>query len=215
MNLVLAEGLSRNEVKLNKWFLNEFVLLGSGSSRKKSVLRRHGFKRIEAGQLKSLYLQLVRNLNQRHLMETKQTMSEKGLEKFLKAKRVRFLKSVWIGRHNVDFYLPNYRLVIEVNGGVHDLEFKMKKDNYRDMVLMEKLGLYSMEVMNDDVLAIGIKLSRFLSEKKNRINSNIVKNNWRRIYIETLSRFVCLSQLELGGDLKGAEQELRARRVIV
>ncbi len=63
---------------------------------------------------------------------------------------VRFRSQVVIGRFIVDFYCPARRLVVEVDGGVHDA--RGVADAERDRTLAV-LNLRVLHVRNDDVLA--------------------------------------------------------------
>lgn len=52
----------------------------------------------------------------------------------------------------VDFYLPKpYKLVIEIDGGYHNLEYQKIKDYYRDKYLTEERNFKVIRINNEDV----------------------------------------------------------------
>ncbi len=65
-------------------------------------------------------------------------------------KEYQFFRQRIIGSYIVDFYCPNARLVIELDGGQHYNDEGIEKDRKRDEVLM-RLGLNVMRFSDRDV----------------------------------------------------------------
>ena len=72
------------------------------------------------------------------------TKAEAILWKRLKNRQldgVKFRRQQGLGRYIVDFYCPVFRVVIELDGGGHELEEKVKYDRERRTRYLESLGL--------------------------------------------------------------------------
>jgi very-short-patch-repair endonuclease len=65
---------------------------------------------------------------------------------------VRFRRQHPIGPYVADFYCPAAKLVIEIDGMVHDFQTSFMRDQARDQFL-HKLGLQVIRVTAADVLA--------------------------------------------------------------
>jgi very-short-patch-repair endonuclease len=61
----------------------------------------------------------------------------------------RFRSQVAIGRFVVDFYCPSHRLIVEVDGDIH--EARRDADRQRDAALLS-LGLRVLRIRNDEVV---------------------------------------------------------------
>ena len=64
---------------------------------------------------------------------------------------LRFKRQHSIGNYVVDFYCASKRLVIEVDGGIHNIRDQREKDRLRDINLTE-MGFHILRVTNDQVL---------------------------------------------------------------
>ena len=102
-----------------------------------------------------------------------------------KISRYEILRSVWIGNHSVDLFIPAIGMMIEANGSVHYNEIKMKKDICRDIKLAH-LNLTTLTMNNPDVCRI---TSEFLFDfellKVRYKNSYLKRKMWRDIFILT------------------------------
>lgn len=63
----------------------------------------------------------------------------------------RFVRQALLRGYIVDFYCANLRLVIEVDGSIHDIEDKAADDEQRDRIL-ENYGFLVLRFTNEDVL---------------------------------------------------------------
>jgi very-short-patch-repair endonuclease len=88
----------------------------------------------------------------RQELRTNATMPEQKLWALLRGKQlgVKFRRQHGIGHYIVDFYCPECRLVIEVDGDSHYTEIAQKNDALRNSYL-EQLGLRVLRFTNEQV----------------------------------------------------------------
>ena len=82
------------------------------------------------------------------------TEAEKALWKELRGKRLaglKFFRQYGIGAYIADFYCPQRKLVIEVDGGQHFSEDGKTHDAQREHY-MSSLGIYTLRFSNLDIL---------------------------------------------------------------
>jgi very-short-patch-repair endonuclease len=82
------------------------------------------------------------------------TTAEIELWKYLRRDQidgVRFRRQYGIGPYIADFYAPRYRLVIEVDGGVHDSQEAKGYDFERNQY-MDSIGITTLRFSNERVL---------------------------------------------------------------
>lgn len=93
-----------------------------------------------------------RKLNRRQLRE-RQTVAEKRLWRRLRDAQLgaRFRRQFSIGRYVADFYAYHNRLVIEVDGGIHNEPKQKEYDDIRTNYL-EKIGCKVLRFTNEQVL---------------------------------------------------------------
>jgi len=83
------------------------------------------------------------------------TSAERVLWNVLRDRRChghRFLRQVPAGQYILDFYCAAVRLVIEVDGGIHDRADVQARDVARDVALTEELGMTVLRLSNAEVL---------------------------------------------------------------
>ena len=83
----------------------------------------------------------------------KQTDAEKLLWECLRRKRLKGLKfrrQHPIGRYIADFYCPEARLVIELDGGIHQFKDQKEYDRVRQEMI-EMRGIRVVRIKNDEV----------------------------------------------------------------
>jgi very-short-patch-repair endonuclease len=86
-------------------------------------------------------------------MRRDHTRAEAAAWELLRDRRtlgLKFRRQVPIDRYIVDFYCPEIRLIVEIDGGVHDLPEQVKWDVERDARLVE-LGYRILRVPNEDI----------------------------------------------------------------
>jgi len=82
------------------------------------------------------------------------TKSEKLLWKKLRNKQVggyRFRRQFSIGRYVADFYCPELRLVVEIDGLQHNTKENKKYDKERDLFI-KSLGIGVIMISNEQIL---------------------------------------------------------------
>ena len=83
-----------------------------------------------------------------------QTDAEKALWKYLRNKGFRglkFFRQYSVGAYIIDFYCPEHKLAIELDGGQHAEEVNKEYDRARTIYL-ESLGIEVIRLWNNDVL---------------------------------------------------------------
>lgn len=97
------------------------------------------------------------------VLRQKQTPTEQILWRRLRARQffnLKFRRQYPIGPYVVDFYCDNLRLVIEVDGDIHDHQTQMAHDRKRNHYLYQ-LGLEVFRVTNNEAM---INLDGILEE---------------------------------------------------
>ncbi len=90
----------------------------------------------------------------RKILRNNSTLAEIILWKRLKKRQVagaKFRRQFGIDEFIVDFYCPKLRLIIEVDGSIHQQEDILEKDLYKQR-FFESLGLFVLRLSNDQVL---------------------------------------------------------------
>ena len=82
------------------------------------------------------------------------TPAEKRLWEIVRDRKCgpRFYRQVPAGQYVLDFYCPQVRLAIEVDGSIHSLPNIEKRDRDREEALTEELKLSILRLTNEDVL---------------------------------------------------------------
>ncbi len=97
---------------------------------------------------------LPRNLKLKRNLRLKMTVTELRLWSRLRAKQfqgLKFRRQHGVGSYIVDFYCPERRLVIEVDGDTHATADQLASDKERD-VYLTSLGLDVVRYTNGDVI---------------------------------------------------------------
>src|SRR5215211_1987549 len=79
--------------------------------------------------------------NRAKTLRREMTRAEMLLWRYLKAghlNKLQFRRQAPMGAYVVDFVCPAVRLVVEVDGGAHDFEERMRRDRARDAWLMNR-----------------------------------------------------------------------------
>ena len=105
-------------------------------------------------------IEVVRELRE------KQTKAEEVFWELVRSKRflgLKFRRQHQIGHYIVDFYCHSERLVVELDGGVHDEDAQNRKDGVRDKCLTS-LGNRVLRFRNDDLLKTPEKVLTEIAE---------------------------------------------------
>lgn len=110
---------------------------------------------------------LILNKNEmkerRRALRKNTTPAEALLWKALRNRRLvgcRFERQYSIGNHIVDFYSPQVKLVIEVDGPIHESSDAIESDKLRE----------------DEIKSLGIQVLRFKNEEVEQRFSGVLKN---------------------------------------
>jgi very-short-patch-repair endonuclease len=103
-----------------------------------------------------------------------QTFAEKLLWQELRRKKlkVRFHRQYGVGPYILDFYCPQYKIAIELDGGQHKSEESIKYDKYRSD-FMSALGIKTFRFWNSEVTN---DLNKIITILNNELNKNSPSN---------------------------------------
>lgn len=148
--------------------------------------------------LEKLYQQVISKIVEDNIekkYEAKTTGHETLFRKHLDIQsKIRKNYSMWIKNFNVDIFFPRYRIVVEIDGGIHNHELKMKKDTYRDEYLKKKYGVLVFHVDNEDLQRTIGQFISFLKTTK-PIPLNDYRKLMRLIYVDTISCHLTKSEI--------------------
>ena len=102
---------------------------------------------------KYLYNDPTAKLDRRHLRKNA-TEAEQKLWSILRSRQMpnlKFLRQYSVGPYTLDFYCPERRLAIEVDGGQHADIYSQQHDAHRDKYLKD-LNIRVIRFWNNDVL---------------------------------------------------------------
>ena len=117
------------------------------------------------------------------LRETCRTKAEKRLAQALQAKKWAFKQNQTLEGYEVDFWLSDYRLVIEVDGYTHLSSKQQRLDQNKDRLLMDK-GILVIRISNQQIRE---NLSECLAEIEQTIHrlrgmdsKEIMNDEWKK-----------------------------------
>lgn len=158
--------------------------------------------------LKDIYRRISKELNKRFPDATVRTSYEIHFERYLKANtKIQFFRSYWIGVKNIDFFITSiggtvgsrcsrrrgHGLAIEVDGPVHYLESKGRKDSVKCAVL-DRLGIIHCVIPNSYVQSSGSRRIVEGIRTAPKIYHRDKIRLLRKIYMETIAQ--CGSHVE-------------------
>jgi very-short-patch-repair endonuclease len=96
---------------------------------------------------------IIKFKNRRRSLRKNATFTEKVLWQELRGKKLgyKFRRQHGIGSYIVDFYCPQLKLVIELDGSVHSIITVQKKDKIKEQYL-EQMGFVVKRYLNEMVL---------------------------------------------------------------
>lgn len=96
-----------------------------------------------------------------------------------------------IENHSVDILLLDYQIGVEVNGGIHDVEFKMSQDTYKQESLYEKFKIHTMSVYNHDITRLAnLVTTQIRTREIKKGDRKRIKKLYRDILIKTISYWI-------------------------
>ncbi len=103
----------------------------------------------------------------RRRLRKEQTFTEKIIWRYLKDRNFlgcKFRRQYSIDRYVIDFYCPELKLAVEIDGGVHDLENVKEKDEIRENYLKD-FGVTFVRIKNDEFFGNAEKAFKKISDK--------------------------------------------------
>ena len=106
--------------------------------------------------------------------------------KLVQVTKLEYRRSFWIGRYNADFFFPALKLVIEIDGKVHDQEFRGNQDQSK-IFFFQKLGIAVASIENHDFNEQTVKSILQGMDSIPRLDSRGRQRLLRNIYLTTLA----------------------------
>jgi very-short-patch-repair endonuclease len=102
-------------------------------------------------------------------------MAEKRFWSLVRGRRcagLRFLRQAQAGQYVLDFFCPEARLAVEIDGSIHTVHDVQRNDQNRQKAIEEEMGIYFLRLSNAEVMAItNEELSEKLKEAALRAKS--------------------------------------------
>lgn len=114
---------------------------------------------------------------------------------FKKMSFLKFYQSFWIENRCFDIFIPRLMLIIEIDGGVHNDELKMKKDINSEKILKHIYKIATGRISNSDK-------NRFLhtiysiSKESKKVSSARIKSTMAKIFINTIANDCSLQEIQ-------------------
>lgn len=147
--------------------------------------------------IKKAYIELVKKKNASS-REHERTSHERQLAyRLMIFTNKAILASTWIGHHCFDLFIPNVRseigegrrmrgLAIEVDGDVHNLESKMRKDERKSEIL-QMIGVGQTHIPNLEFNEPTVKIIQERLKGLKPLDSRERRRLWKRIYLITIA----------------------------
>lgn len=154
-DVVLLKELYRKDPDLGDKFLEEKTKVEI--SRNKNRKEKKKLKRLYlAEKNKSIFTLEMRAEKFRKDLVKHQTPSEKTFKALLKSLKIEYdFQHIIYGGNSfyiADFYLPQYKVVIEIDGGYHDTKVQQEKDKIRTFSLRENGVKKVIRFKNNDLV---------------------------------------------------------------
>lgn len=102
---------------------------------------------------------MTRHFNRKHMKETRRklrnemTYCEKLVWMHIRKRQlgVRFLRQYSIDNYVIDFYCPELKLAVEIDGSIHDLPEQKQHDEVRQKHI-EQFGIKFIRIKNEELL---------------------------------------------------------------
>src|ERR1043166_2715557 len=117
-------------------------------------------------------------------LRNRMTPAEEALWKQIHINKweLKFRRQHPIANWVVDFYCHSIKLVVELDGGIHEVEDVKKNDEERESYL-ERMGLTVLRFRNEEVLANKISVLEKISETIVRLQSPPLGDGGKKLYI--------------------------------
>ena len=110
------------------------------------------------------------------------TKAERCFAKALKQRKICFLHNIYLEGYEIDFYLPDYKVVIEIDGYHHLSMDKQQTDCRKEHILTER-GFTFFRMTNQqirtDLSACLLQIETYLKKYKAYTNSSTINTAWK------------------------------------
>ncbi|HBF37610.1 MAG TPA: hypothetical protein DDW50_09845 [Firmicutes bacterium] len=117
------------------------------------------------------------------LRESSRTKAEKRLALALQAKKWPFKQNQTLEGYEVDFWFPDYRLVIEVDGYTHLSSQQQRLDQNKDRFLLDR-GLLVIRISNqrirENLQDCLVEIEQTIKRLKGMANKELMNDEWKR-----------------------------------
>ncbi|MEI6093579.1 MAG: hypothetical protein WCQ47_07885 [bacterium] len=202
------------------WHLS---LIDKGQTKTKKAIRQElgicegQTSSVNYNSLNKAYWALSGVLNKKYVLEAKKTSFERDMAgKVRHYTRTKFYQSIWISNHNIDLFFPQLRLAIEINGGIHNNEIKMRKGELKDATLQTlKIRVANIDNENTNKLTYEI-IGHIKSKNIKPIGTLNIRRLWSKIFTVTLARHHSIAELSeiFGYDFQKLSEIIEANRGI-
>ena len=180
--------------------LKTLSLIDTGDTEYKNFIRKilnlnYGEAFFKKGELQKYYEEACCQLFLRHkFLFTVTEFEYFAKREFQKLTRSKIYRSVVIGNSVIDLFYPQYKLAIEINGSIHNREFKIKKDCHRDKLLIDNLGIKVVDFCNGHISSRIHRVKNYFKKEK-RISITQERILWRNIYLITMAKQMNINEL--------------------
>lgn len=175
------------------------------------IISKHLQNNVSDEQLKSAYNELSNILTKTNRTKEAHVTSAECVFKhsFQRHSKVKLYSTFWISNLTTDIFIPKYRLAIEIDGGIHNSQPKMRKDDYKDQFLGQ-LNIIVAHVDNRNVKRFAFECAAGL-RRTTPLDSRACKRLMRKVYIITLTRQLTIDELSQLFNLTNFPESTRRR----
>jgi very-short-patch-repair endonuclease len=204
----------QNLTHQNYLLLKELILIQGGETKKKKIIRENlniqsGEEFLNIKELEHFYREACKKLSKSHKFAPSITSSEYEVQKILRkyVPWTKFYTSFWIGNHCNDIFIPSYRLILSLEGSIHNTnQGKINKDNYRDLILAKEFKIGVSTIFNHDSNKLKYQIADHIFNKKIKaINYRSKKILMRNIYLYTIASAFNLEEISIFLNLSAKE----------
>lgn len=112
----------------------------------------------------------IEEKEKRRALRRNETIAEKNMWSQLRNRQLlglKFRRQYSVDQYVIDFYCPEYKIAIELDGSIHELEETKQKDAIRQKYL-EKYGIKFIRITNEEYLGNSNKAFKKIEEEIDR-----------------------------------------------
>jgi very-short-patch-repair endonuclease len=120
--------------------------------------------------------------------QSNRTRAEQKLAEALRKKKIRFAQNQHLGTYEIDFWLKEYNLIIEVDGFTHLSFNQVQADQYKDHRLIDHgyiILRFTNEQIRENLAWCVQEIERVIKTvKSNRQTDGSINNSWKKGLLE-------------------------------